>query len=160
MLSLLIACAASVSTWVFKFASFLSLPGALLTGALFGQIASQTRRPLLIALNVVVLSILLYLGASLWAWGNIDQKQPTTPAIRAVFILWVILLAPWMVFAGLSGMAFDGGYTAEAYMFFWLLLTYPVSVAVAAFLRRWFPPAALLPVLNIAGCFLSPLLHK
>ena len=159
MFSVLVACAASALAWVFNPAWFLTLPGGLLTMALFGRIASMTNRPLRLVLNVVATSIVLYLGASLWAWGNSHQKQPTPSAARALFIFWLILLVPWMLVGPLSGMAFDGGATAEAYVFFWSTITYPVSVVLTALFRRWYPYAVLLPVLNFAACCASPLLH-
>ena len=93
--------------------------------ALFGRIASMTNRPLRLVLNIVATSIVLYLGASLWAWGNSHEKQPTPSAARALFIFWLILLVPWMLVGPLSGMAFDGGATAEAYVFF--LVDYHLS---------------------------------
>ena len=139
---------------------FLTLPGALLTMALFGRVASMTNRPLRIVLNVVVTSLVLYLGAALWTWGINNRNQPAPTATRALLIFWLILLVPWMLAGPLSAMAFDGGATAEAYVFFWSTITYPVSVALAALFRRWFPYAVILPVLNFAACFTSPLLHK
>jgi hypothetical protein len=160
MFSVLIAVTTSALAWMFNLAWFLTLPGGLLTMALFGQAASMMNRPLRIALNVVATSIVLYFGASLWAWGNRNGKQPAPSATRAVFIFWLILLVPWMMFGPLSGMAFDGGATAEAYVFFWSTITYPVSVALAALFRRWYPYAVILPVLNFAACCTSPLLHK
>jgi hypothetical protein len=160
MFSVLVACAASALAWVFNPAWFLTLPGGLLTMALFGRVASMTNRPLRIVLNIVATSIVLYLGASLWAWGNSHQKQPVPSAARALFIFWLILLVPWMLVGPLSGMAFDGGATAEAYVFFWSTITYPLSVALAALFRRWYPYAVFLPVLNFAACCASPLLHK
>jgi len=65
-----------------------------------------------------------------------------------------------MLVGPLSGMAFDGGATAEAYVFFWSTITYPVSVALAALFRKWHPYAVILPFLNFAACCASPLLHK
>ena len=120
----------------------------------------MTNRPLRIVLNVVVTSLVLYLGAALWTWGINNRNQPAPTATRALLIFWLILLVPWMLAGPLSAMAFDGGATAEAYVFFWSTITYPVSVALAAFFRRWFPYAVILPVLNFAACFTSPLLHK
>ena len=160
MFSVLVACAASAIAWVLNPAWFLTVPGALLTMALFGRVASMTNRPLRIGLNVVATSILLYTGAALWTWGNSNQKQPAPSAMRALFIFWLVLLIPWMLVGPLSAMAFDGGASPEAYVFFWSTISYPVSVALAALLRRWFPNAVILPVLNFAGCFASPLLHK
>lgn len=158
--SVSVGCATSALAWVFNPAWFLTLPGALLTMALFGRVASMTNRPLRVVLNIVATSVTLYLGAGLWTWGNSNKKQAAPAATRAVLIFWLILLVPWMLVGPLSGMAFDGGATAEAYVFFWSAITYPVSVALAAFVRRWFPYAVFLPVLNFAGCFASPLLHK
>jgi|SRR5579871_1673451 len=160
IVSVVIACAASALAWVFNPAWFLTLPGGLLAVALFGRVASMTNRPLRILLNMVATSIALYLGASLWTWGNRNQKQLAPSATRALFIFWLILLVPWMLFGPLSGMAFDGGATAEAYVFFWSTITYPISVALAAVFRRWYPYSVILPVLNFAACFASPLLHK
>jgi len=128
--------------------------------ALFGRVASMTNRPLRVVLNILATSIVLYVGAALWTWGNGNQEQPAPSATRAPLIFWFILLVPWMLFGPLSAMAFDGGATAEAYMFFWSTITYPVSVVLAAVFRRWFPYAVLLPVLNFAACFTSHLLHK
>jgi hypothetical protein len=158
MLSVLIACGTSALAWAFNPAWFLTIPGGLLTIALFGQVASMTNRPLRLVLNVFATSLVLYLGGALWTWGNATKAQPTRPATRAVFIFWLILLVPWMLFGPLSAMAFDGGATAEAYVFFWSTITYPVSVALAAIFRKWFPYAVILPVLNLAACFSSSLL--
>jgi len=160
MFSVLVACATSALAWTFNSAWFLTLPGGLLTMALFGRVASMTNRPLRLALNTVATSIVLYLGISLWAWGNSNQKQPAPSATRALFIFWLILLVPWMLFGPLSSLAFDGGATAEAYVFFWSTITYPVSVSLAALFRRWYPYAVILPVFNFAACSVSPLLHK
>jgi hypothetical protein len=158
--SVLVGCATSAFAWVFNAAWFLTFPGALLTMALFGPEASTTNHPLRVALNIVAISITLYFGVALWTWGDSNETQPAPSATRSLLIFWLVLLVPWMLFAPLSGMAFDGGRTDDAYAFFWSTLTYPVSVALAAFFRRWFPYAVLLPVLNFAACFGTPLLHK
>jgi hypothetical protein len=158
--SVLVACASSALAWVFNPAWFLTLPGGLLTMALFGRVASMTNRSLRLVLNIFAISMMLYLGAALWTWGNSNQKQPAPAGTRALLIFWFILLLPWTLVGPLSGMAFDGGATAEAYVFFWSTITFPVSVALAALFRRWFPYAVILPVLNFAACFASPLLHK
>jgi hypothetical protein len=158
--SVAVGYAVSALAWVFNPAWFLTLPGTLLTLALFGREAAITNRPLRAVLNIFATSILLYLGAALWTWGNGGEKQPAPSGTRALLIFWLILLVPWMVVWPLSGMAFDGGATAQAYVFFWSALTYPVSVALAAFFRRWFPYAVILPVVNFAACFGSSMLHK
>lgn len=73
----------------------------------------------------------------------------------SMFVLWAILFLPWFPLALLSGMAFDAGYNARAYTFFWSVWTYPISVAVAFFCRRKVPFLALLPVLNVAGIVMN-----
>ena len=75
------------------------------------------------------------------------------------FWLWVILLIPWIFFFPLSGMAFDAGYTLEAYVFFWSVASYPVTVIVAGLARKKVPPLIFLPFLNFAGVLISGLLH-
>jgi len=76
-----------------------------------------------------------------------------------LFVIWVILLLPWLPFFLASGMAFDGGPTLRAYVFVGSLWTYPVSVVIVANFRQQKPLLALLPVLNIIGVF-SDLLWK
>lgn len=80
-------------------------------------------------------------------------------AENALFAFWIILLFPWLCFIPLAGLAFDGGYSAEAYVYFWTALTYPLSAGLTAILRRWSTWAVLLPLVNFAGCFSSGLLH-
>ena len=139
----LIACGVSALAWAFNFAWFLTLPGGILTNVLFGRVSSMTNRPLRLGLNVVGTSILIYLGAALWTWGKTHQQRPAPSGTQALFVFWCILLAPWMLFGPLSAMAFDGGYTAQAYVFFGSSITYPISVVLAAILRRWYPYAVL-----------------
>jgi len=51
--------------------------------------------------------------------------------LRILLPIWIILLVPWIPFAAFSGMAFDGGYTWRAYVFFWSVLTYPIMLGAA-----------------------------
>jgi hypothetical protein len=78
---------------------------------------------------------------------------------KALFVFWLILLLPWLIFALLSGMAFDAGNTLRAYIFISSVLTYPVSVIIAGFVGRKQRFLILLPWLNIVGVF-SDLLWK
>ncbi len=64
---------------------------------------------------------------------------------------WTVLLLPWMFLTPFSAMAFDGGETLGAYVFFWSFLTYPIALAAAAFFRKWTPWAVLLPFLNFVA---------
>ena len=70
-------------------------------------------------------------------------------------VVWTILFLPWLTIAPLAGMAFDGGYKLDAYMFVTFVWTYPLSVAVAwffVFVKKK-PLAALLPCVNVLGVF-------
>ena len=56
-------------------------------------------------------------------------------------------------------MAFDGGYTLEAYVFFWSVGSYPLTVIVAGVTRKKVPTLIFLPFLSLAGVLLSGLFH-
>jgi uncharacterized membrane protein len=71
----------------------------------------------------------------------------------ALFVIWLVLLLPWLLFAALSGMAFDTGNTLRAYVFLCSLWTYPASVWAVWKFREARPAIALLPVLNLLGVF-------
>ena len=73
---------------------------------------------------------------------------------KVFLALWLVLFVPWLPFAALSGMAFDGGYTPQAYTFIWSIWTYPVLVAIAAIFRNRIPALALLPLLNVTAFIL------
>jgi hypothetical protein len=61
---------------------------------------------------------------------------------------WCLLLLPWIIIAPLSGMAFDAGYTTEAYIFVWSVWTYPIILGLSVFLKRKAPVLAFLPAAN------------
>lgn len=52
-----------------------------------------------------------------------------------LFLSWV-LLVPWYLFAGLSGLAFDSGDTPLIRTFVYASWTYPISVVIATILRK------------------------
>ena len=83
-------------------------------------------------------------------WAARKQRN-----IEGFLIVWLVLFAPWLPFAMLSGMAFDGGRTPQAYLFFWSVLTYPVAVGIALISRKRAPVLVLLPILNVIGFFAS-----
>ncbi len=113
-----------------------------------------------VSTNVIVWSLMLYFGSVLVKWGQRTPVRQPQGSARAVFIFWIVLLIPWLLIAPLSAMAFDGGYTAEAYALVWSVWTYPITVALTAVLRRWVVWAVWLPLLNLTGCFSSGLLHN
>jgi hypothetical protein len=75
--------------------------------------------------------------------------------INGLLIAWAVLLIPWVPFAMLSGLAFDGGPTPQAYVFFWSVLTYPVAVVIAVLSRKRVPVLLLIPFLNVIGFIAS-----
>lgn len=70
-----------------------------------------------------------------------------------LFVVWLVLLLPWLLFVALSGMAFDSGNTLRAYVFICSLWTYPASVWVVWKFREEMPVVAMLPLLNLLGVF-------
>lgn len=81
------------------------------------------------------------------------MERKSNPIVTAFFWLWIILLIPCIPFIPLSAMAFDGGYTLDAYVLFWSVASYPVTVAIAGFMRKKIPGLIFLPLLN----FIVPL---
>ena len=85
-----------------------------------------------------------------------QQEAPPIPSyVKTLQGLWLFLLYPWGIFAGLSGLAFDDGPTTGAYIYVWAVWTYPLSVAIGWILKRRVPAAVLLPFANIFLLFVS-----
>jgi hypothetical protein len=89
------------------------------------------------------------------------SKKPSHQQIApGLFLLWLVLLVPWLFFAGLAGlagMAFDGRPTLGAYLFVCSIWTYPISVIFVRMYRDDRPEVALLPILNIATLLVAGL---
>jgi hypothetical protein len=83
---------------------------------------------------------------------------------KVLFVLWIILLVPWLPFAPLSAMAFDAGPNFWAYLFVGSFLTYPITVLTAFVLYQKKPRIAFLPFLNVGvlliGAFLESLVRQ
>lgn len=86
---------------------------------------------------------------------SISGPPPCDPAVKAILAFWFILLVPWLPFAALAGMAFDGGAKWYAYLFVWSIWTYPITVGIAFGFRRKKPRLSLLPLANILGFLIS-----
>jgi hypothetical protein len=84
---------------------------------------------------------------------SVESETPRW--VTTLLVFWCVLLLPWLPFALMSGMAFDAGYTMHAYVFFWSVWTYPVAIAIAAFLRRRMQLLALLPCVNVVAFLIS-----
>lgn len=159
-LSVLTASAASLLPLFLPVATFLAFPGTLLTLLLFGQRLQLNFQAVRVLMNLIVWSMMLYFGGTLWKWEQTNSPREIPTGARVIFIFWLVLLVPWLVLLPLSGMAFDGGYTAEAYAFAGSVWTYPITLGIVGVFRRWAPWIVLLPLLNLAGCGASGLLHK
>ncbi len=161
LFSVLAASAAAVLPLVFPFFTFLWFPRSLILLLVVGQqIISASFSPVRALLSAALWSMILYFGTDVWKWGQAHPTRPSPPASKYIFVFWFALLVPWLLIAGLSGMAFDGGDTAEAYAFFWSVWAYPITVGIVAVLRRWVPWIVLLPLVSMVGCGASDLLHK
>jgi hypothetical protein len=159
VLSVAIAVAVSLVPLVLRFFTFLWFPGTAVGLIVFGtRILFTSFMPVRAIASAIAWSILLYFGAALWSWGQTHPTRQSRTVARYAFVFWAVLLIPWLLVAPLSGMAFDAGYTAEAYTFVWSVWTYPVTVGITAVFRRWWPWVVLLPLLNVAGCGASGLL--
>ncbi len=83
------------------------------------------------------------------------NKQTLEQIAAALFLLWMILLVPWFLFATVSGMAFDAGPSLAVYIFVASIWTYPASVGFVWWLRDREPLIALLPCVNIVVWVIS-----
>jgi hypothetical protein len=73
----------------------------------------------------------------------------------AVYVLWIILLVPWLPLASAVAMAFDEGPSFTAYLAVTCVWTYPAMVFVAWKFRHKSPLIPFLPFLNIAPFIVS-----
>ena len=159
--SALIAIGVSLVPIAFPVFTFLWLPGTAAGMMWFGpRILLTSFIPVRAGAAAILWSMLLYAGVALWTWGQTHPRRRSPTAAKYVFLFWAVLLIPWLLFAPLSVMVFDGGYTAGAYAFVWSVWTYPITVAIVAVCRRWVPWIVLLPLVNIAGCGVPGLLPK
>jgi hypothetical protein len=78
------------------------------------------------------------------------DKQTLDQVAAALFLLWVVLLLPWVVLGPMSGMVFDAGSKFVVYVFVASIWTYPISVGLVWMFRDDRPLIAFLPLINIA----------
>jgi hypothetical protein len=72
-----------------------------------------------------------------------------------LLIVWLVLLVPWFIAIQWVGLVFDGGVTWSAYLAFWSVWTYPLTVFAGAALRKKSPAFILLPLLNGLGLVIA-----
>jgi hypothetical protein len=86
---------------------------------------------------------------------------PLSAGVEVVLTLWLVILVPWVPAFTLigTGMAFEGGYTVDAFLFVIGAWAYPILVAVAYYLRRRKPQLVYLPILTLIPMFASSVTH-
>jgi hypothetical protein len=75
--------------------------------------------------------------------GLLTEKQG-----KLLFIVWLLLLLPWIVIAPFVALMFDGPRTLSIYIAAWSIWSYPVSVGVVWIFRRKNPVGSLFPCVN------------
>ena len=76
--------------------------------------------------------------------------------VARLFIVWLVLLAPWLFLAPISLMALgDTPPKSETYVIVYSIWTYPLAVGIAAIFRKKAPAIAILPSLNIVACVVA-----
>jgi hypothetical protein len=89
------------------------------------------------------------------AGGLLTEKQG-----KLLFIVWLLLLLPWIIVAPLMAMAFDGAHTLSIYVGVGAIWSYPLSVGIVWAFMKKNPVAALFPLMNFlvfgAALFIRP----
>ena len=67
----------------------------------------------------------------------------------ALFLIWNVLLLPWLVIAPLLAMVFDAPPTFSTYVCVWSVWTYPLSVGIVWMFRKKRPLITLFPCINL-----------
>ena len=86
--------------------------------------------------------------------GLLTEKQG-----KRLFIVWLILLLPWIVVAPFVALMFDGPPTLSIYIGAWSIWSYPVSVGVVGIFRGKNPVASLFPCLNFVVFTVALFIH-
>ena len=94
------------------------------------------------------------------ARSETESENGSELLVRVSLFVWVVLLLPWVLFAFLSPMAFDGGKAWAAWLFMFFTWSYAPAVYGAFKLLTYSRKAVLLPLLSIGGMFLSDFLAR
>ena len=76
--------------------------------------------------------------------STLEQKSAA-----ALFLIWNVLLLPWIVIAPLLGMVFDAPPTFSTYVGVWSIWSYPLSVGIVWIFRKKHPLITLFPCINL-----------
>ena len=66
-----------------------------------------------------------------------------------LFLIWNVLLLPWIVVAPLLAMMFDAPPTFSIYLAVWSVWSYPLSVGVVWIFRKKYPLITVFPCVNL-----------
>ena len=88
------------------------------------------------------------------------SKTARQQVAGGLFLLWLVLLLPWLVLAPMYGMVLDAGPQLALYISIGFVWTYPISVWLVWKYRDDVPFVALVPVVNIAGCIFAAMFSK
>jgi hypothetical protein len=87
--------------------------------------------------------------------GLLTEKQG-----KLLFIVWLLLLLPWIIVAPLMAMVFDSPPTPSIYIGVGAIWSYPLSVGIVWAFMKKNPVAALFPLINFlvfgAALFIRP----
>lgn len=86
------------------------------------------------------------------------EPVPLNTTVRVMLAIWCVLLVPWLLLAGIAGVAFDGGPSASAYVLVWSIYTYPILLGIAFHFRRRKPNLVWLPMLTFVAVLASAIL--
>jgi hypothetical protein len=73
----------------------------------------------------------------------------------ALFLVWNVLLLPWIVIAPFLGMVFDAPPTFSIYVGVWSVWTYPLSVGIVWMFRKKHPLITLFPCINLVAFLIA-----
>jgi len=76
--------------------------------------------------------------------STLEQKSAAT-----LFLIWNVLLLPWVFIAPLLAMIFDAPPTFSTYVFVWSIWSYPLSVGIVWIFRKKHPLITLFPCINL-----------
>ncbi len=75
--------------------------------------------------------------------SKLDEKRASR-----LFLIWKILLLPWIVLAPLLGMVADSPASLSTYVGLWSVWSYPISVLTVWIFRKRYPRIVLFPCIN------------
>ena len=82
--------------------------------------------------------------------STLDRKSAA-----GLFLIWNVLLLPWIVIAPLLGMVFDAPPTFSIYVGVWSVWTYPLSVGIAWMFRKKHRLITLFPSINLMAFLIA-----